>query len=778
MEIMLVDKRFYFYRIPLFCSPTNMNMIPGTTVLRGSHEKFGLTLEGAHLCFLSGESLLLSLIEGRVYYIEMPSGPSNYGQSGHLVVEKLYDLETPKLQIIPLVLASLKVFKGSQKAYLTWLPVLNGPFHTLAIFYKQNPEKLVSKTAVPSTIELEDDDDLYSTSILQSKPVTQETTVNERLGGRPSDYFSLNESYDLFILQQHKLPSLYLKYPVLSRYDRKSCLSGLTGRDIFCSQSKMLSTNKISGSPLGENPCIGLWTVYPDTFEEETTQGYLILSFESSTLVLSIYKSKSTESSSSSQIRELESGEFYLEGTTIFVEILKDVPIDVNLSSILQVHERGFKILNYSASSTLVDYYLEEGIIQEAKLKGSILYILKVNGELLRFNLGEINLQDRDFSFELLFTEVNTFEIYSDIKDGHVDAIIAKKDGILIHSKGLNTNAILLEGFDVMAMTVSNRNCLYLLTRKQGLYLYKLVLNIQSILHLRPLSIPFITFGATGLRKISFFNNNLLGDEAVVLLGPRPLWFLHSYSSLMRTSPTVLTGDGPIYAASEYRTTTSGLAVLGPNNTLSLVALPNPNKWTLGSESIYALNKVENILKELLFIESEASKTIVSENSTFGCLDQAIYIPDANTFVCVESNQEPFMMPSEDHTVGTLAPEFLKKEIPLCPSLRQRLILVSGETFQLIDRPTNLVLNSYERVTAQTLITLPTATTLSKKKVYLVIGTTYVRSEDRPVRGRILLLDVIPVNPDPKYPAMAHKLKLLETEDVKGKLSYKPMFIL
>jgi len=51
---------------------------------------------------------------------------------------------------------------------------------------------------------------------------------------------------------------------------------------------------------------------------------------------------------------------------------------------------------------------------------------------------------------------------------------------------------------------------------------------------------------------------------------------------------------------------------------------------------------------------------------------------------------------------------------------------------------------------------------------YLAVGTSYSYGEDTTSKGRIMIIDIIEVEPEPGQPLTKHKCKVLHTKEHKG----------
>lgn len=100
---------------------------------------------------------------------------------------------------------------------------------------------------------------------------------------------------------------------------------------------------------------------------------------------------------------------------------------------------------------------------------------------------------------------------------------------------------------------------------------------------------------------------------------------------------------------------------------------------------------------------------------------------------------------------------------PVLP--RPRVELLTPDGWSLIDE---YALEPWDLVDACQACTLKTKETSQGRKPFFVVGVSAVKGEDRPVRGRILVFDVMRVVPDPERPQQTLKFKLLCAADMKA----------
>ncbi|PVZ98336.1 hypothetical protein BB558_005661 [Smittium angustum] len=94
--------------------------------------------------------------------------------------------------------------------------------------------------------------------------------------------------------------------------------------------------------------------------------------------------------------------------------------------------------------------------------------------------------------------------------------------------------------------------------------------------------------------------------------------------------------------------------------------------------------------------------------------------------------------------------------------------LISPVTFETVDL---FELEPNEIVTCMKTLMLESQQTDSGKKVFLVVGTTFVLGEDTLTRGHIYIFDIISVVPDPRNPQRTRRLKRVCKEEMRGGIS-------
>ncbi|KAI1436886.1 CPSF A subunit region-domain-containing protein [Xylaria sp. CBS 124048] len=133
----------------------------------------------------------------------------------------------------------------------------------------------------------------------------------------------------------------------------------------------------------------------------------------------------------------------------------------------------------------------------------------------------------------------------------------------------------------------------------------------------------------------------------------------------------------------------------------------------------------------------------------------------SETFVVGCGVMEPFELPKDDDYHKEWQSE---KDLPIKPIAEHGLIkLVNPTTWTVID---TIEMEPFETIMCVETLHLEISESTNERKHLIVIGTAITRGEDLPVRGRILVYDVVTVIPEPGRPETDRKLKLIAKEDI------------
>ncbi|XXH05671.1 hypothetical protein Hte_012106 [Hypoxylon texense] len=135
--------------------------------------------------------------------------------------------------------------------------------------------------------------------------------------------------------------------------------------------------------------------------------------------------------------------------------------------------------------------------------------------------------------------------------------------------------------------------------------------------------------------------------------------------------------------------------------------------------------------------------------------------PPSGTFVVGCDTLEPFELPKEDDYHKEWLQE---KDLVFKPMVERGLIkLVNPINWSVID---TIEMEPCETVMCIETLNLEVSESTNERKHLITVGTAVSRGEDLPIRGRVLVYDVVTVIPEPGRPETNKKLKLVANEDI------------
>ncbi|KAI2638548.1 CPSF A subunit region-domain-containing protein [Xylaria nigripes] len=133
----------------------------------------------------------------------------------------------------------------------------------------------------------------------------------------------------------------------------------------------------------------------------------------------------------------------------------------------------------------------------------------------------------------------------------------------------------------------------------------------------------------------------------------------------------------------------------------------------------------------------------------------------SGSFVVGCSVWGPFELPKDDDYHKEWQSE---KDLTLKPTVEHGLIkLINPTTWTVIDM---IEMEPFETVMCVETLHLEVSESTNERKHLIVVGTAIARGEDLPVRGRVLVYDVVAVIPEPGRPETDRRLKLIAKEDI------------
>lgn len=155
------------------------------------------------------------------------------------------------------------------------------------------------------------------------------------------------------------------------------------------------------------------------------------------------------------------------------------------------------------------------------------------------------------------------------------------------------------------------------------------------------------------------------------------------------------------------------------------------------------------------------------------CLEprRIVYLPTVHAFVVACRSVTNFRLPSDEYSADADHPDFEYLSSAPCPhGHHYSLHVLSPITWTLTDRlgvKEQPGCSEYDVIVDLKVCILTTKSTQSGRKPLVVAATASLKGEDRPVRGRALVLDVTDVVPEPGRPETNRRLRLLASSDVK-----------
>ncbi|ROT39981.1 cft-1 [Sodiomyces alkalinus F11] len=136
------------------------------------------------------------------------------------------------------------------------------------------------------------------------------------------------------------------------------------------------------------------------------------------------------------------------------------------------------------------------------------------------------------------------------------------------------------------------------------------------------------------------------------------------------------------------------------------------------------------------------------------------YHPTMECYAAACSVTEPFELPKDDD----YHKEWAKENCPMLPTMERGLVkLISPATWTVID---TFELDQHEVAMCMETLHLEISEETKERRMLITVGTAVNKGEDLPIRGRILVLDVVSVIPEPDRPETDRKLKLIAKEEI------------
>eukprot|EP00041_Stephanoeca_diplocostata_P030602 m.932075 g.932075 ORF g.932075 m.932075 type:complete len:1699 (+) comp23786_c0_seq2:1789-6885(+) len=255
---------------------------------------------------------------------------------------------------------------------------------------------------------------------------------------------------------------------------------------------------------------------------------------------------------------------------------------------------------------------------------------------------------------------------------------------------------------------------------------------------------------------------NVNGLSGVFVCSSRPQWFVMGRLKALQRHP--MWGWGGVGAWTEFNSSHCNVGFV----CLSDVGDPAASRSTTEADGpatgthlrIAMLEPHLDYDADLLTYKIPLKRTV----------SHVAHHPETGVYVVGSHKKIPFLY----------APIFNNEDIPSNPDpisvpprfvrateTRHAITLVSPDGWQTVPK-TEIALEQYEVISAMSVVQLKSEEHISGLRSYIAVGVSCVASEEVSSRGRVLILDVLDVVPEPGQPLTKNKLKVLASNSEKG----------
>uniref|UniRef100_A0A673HEC0 Cleavage and polyadenylation specificity factor subunit 1-like n=1 Tax=Sinocyclocheilus rhinocerous TaxID=307959 RepID=A0A673HEC0_9TELE len=250
------------------------------------------------------------------------------------------------------------------------------------------------------------------------------------------------------------------------------------------------------------------------------------------------------------------------------------------------------------------------------------------------------------------------------------------------------------------------------------------------------------TVGVRGrVARFRYFQD-ISGYSGVFICGPSPHWMLVTSRGAMRLHP--MTIDGAIESFSPFHNINcpKGFLYFNKQGELRISVLPT----YLSYDAPWPVRKIP-LRCTIHYVSYHVESKVYAVCSSVK--EQCTRIPrmtgEEKEFETIERDERYIHPQQESFSIQLISP-------------------VSWEAIP----NTRIDLEEWEHVTCMKTVALKSQETVSGLKGYVALGTCLMQGEEVTCRGRILILDVIEVVPEPGQPLTKNKFKVLYEKEQKG----------
>ncbi|KAI0990420.1 hypothetical protein GJ496_001342 [Pomphorhynchus laevis] len=257
---------------------------------------------------------------------------------------------------------------------------------------------------------------------------------------------------------------------------------------------------------------------------------------------------------------------------------------------------------------------------------------------------------------------------------------------------------------------------------------------------IRPIGKHINSASSNLTRRLLIPFNNINNCEGAMLCGSMPCWIFISDSTGICIHPMDI--DGQVKTFSEFSNVNcpNGFLYINDEDHLRIAELP-----PFSYNSNWPVRKIalRNTVDFLTYCVRSSLFALVMHTSTH--VDQIMQLSGEDKEVVTYSRDEHSILPERDHFFLQL----YNADWTSIPKSR-------------ID------LNEWEHISCLKSVRLKSAGHRGTINEYIAMSTVYCYNEDVNARGRIILLEVIDVVPEPNQPLSRHKIKIVCEQEEKG----------
>uniref|UniRef100_A0A8C3UGI6 Cleavage and polyadenylation specificity factor subunit 1 n=1 Tax=Catharus ustulatus TaxID=91951 RepID=A0A8C3UGI6_CATUS len=235
---------------------------------------------------------------------------------------------------------------------------------------------------------------------------------------------------------------------------------------------------------------------------------------------------------------------------------------------------------------------------------------------------------------------------------------------------------------------------------------------------------------------------DIYGYSGVFICGPSPHWMLLTGRGALRLHPMAI--DGPVESFAPFHNVNcpKGFLYFNRQGELRISVLPA----YLSYDAPWPVRKIPlRCTAHYVAYHVESKVYAVATSSPHPCTRIPRMTGEEKEFESIERDERYVPPQQEAFSIQLISP-------------------VSWEAIP----NTRIALEEWEHVTCMKTVSLRSEETVSGLKGYVAVGTCLMQGEEVTCRGRILILDVIEVVPEPGQPLTKNKFKVLYEKEQKG----------